>query len=173
MLLWRRWGRGFRSCRVQQWFNGEMASDDSVQPDFNAPRPPRRFVQARPRPLTVWVLFLILFVQGLAVAFSTVAGAVASPPEVLDTAGQIALVVLYVLFGLILVLLGFRIFLGAQGARSPAMVLQLLIVVLSFSFFSSGAGPIGLAFLVPAAVALVLLFIRPTQVWLSEADPQE
>ncbi|EXF25895.1 membrane protein [Nesterenkonia sp. AN1] len=150
-----------------------MSSDDPVQPDFNAPRPPRRFVQARPRPLAVWLIFLILFVQGLAVVFNVIASAVASPPQVLDAAGQIALVVLYVLFGLILVVLGFRIFLGAQGARTPAMVLQLLIVVLSFSFFSSGAVPIGLAFLVPAAVALVLLFIRPTQVWLSETEPQD
>ncbi|MGJ9373970.1 hypothetical protein [Nesterenkonia sp. CF4.4] len=150
-----------------------MASDDSVQPDFNAPRPPRRFVQARPRPLGVWVLFLVHFVQGLAVVFSTIAGAVTSPPQVLDTAGQIALVVLYVLFGLVLVLLGFRIFLGAQGARTPAMVLQLLIVVLSFSFLSGGAVPLGLAFMLPAAVSLVLLFIRPTQVWLSEADPRD
>lgn len=150
-----------------------MAPADSVQPDFNAPRPPRRFVQARPRPLAVWALFLILFVQGLAVAFNAIASAVASPPQVLDAAGQIALVVLYVLFGLVLVLLGFRIFLGAQGARTPAMVLQLLIVVLSFSFFSGGISLIGLAFLLPAALALVLLFIRPTQVWLSEADPQD
>lgn len=106
-------------------------------------------------------------------AFNAIASAVAAPPQVLDTAGHIALVVLYVLFGLVLVLLGFRIFLGAQGARTPAMVLQLLIVVLSFSFFSGGASLIGLAFLLPAALALVLLFIRPTQVWLSEADPQE
>jgi len=158
---------------LAQWFNGVMAPRDPVQPDFNAPQPPRRFVQARPRPLSVWVIFLILFVQGLAVIFSTISGAVASPAQVLDGVGQVALVVVYVLFGLVMVLLGFRIFLGAQGARTPALVVELLIVVLSFSFFSGGAAPVGLAFLVPAAVALVLLFIRPTQIWLSEADPQD
>ncbi|MGJ9424769.1 hypothetical protein ACHABX_02860 [Nesterenkonia halotolerans] len=150
-----------------------MAPGDSVTPDFNAPRPPRRFTQARPRPVAVWVLFLILFIQGMALAFNAVASALTSQAQVLDAAGAIALVVLYVLFGLVLVLLGFRIFLGAQGARTPAMVVELLIVVLSFSFFSGGLPAVGVAFVLPAAVALVLLFIRPTQVWLSEADPQD
>ncbi len=76
---------------------------------------------------------------------------------------------LYALFGVVLVILGFRLFMGAAGARTPAMVLQLMIVVLSFSFLSGGALTVGVTFLVPAAAALLLLFVRPTQEWLERA----
>lgn len=96
----------------------------------------------------------------------TLASVIGAQALVLDAAGTIALVVLYLLSGLVLVLLGFRIFLGAAGARTPSMVLQLLVVVLSFSFFAGGAFGVGMLFLVPAATALILLFVRPTQAWL-------
>lgn len=139
---------------------------DSPAPDFNAPQGPRRFTQARPRPWTVWVIFLVLFMQGFALIINTVASAVLSEGAVMSAAGQIALLVLYLLFGAILILLGFRIFMGAAGARTPTLVLQLMIVVLSFSFFTGGLWPVGVLFLVPAAVALVLAFVRPTQQWL-------
>ncbi|WP_022871876.1 hypothetical protein [Nesterenkonia alba] len=126
------------------------------------------------RPFSVWLLYLIHFVQGAAVIFATVSEVLLSDAEVLDTAGQIALLVLYLLAGVVLILLGFRLFLGSAAARTPAMVLQLLMVVLSFSFFAGGVWVVGLTFLVPAAVALVLLFIRPTQQWLEgTAEPDQ
>ncbi|MDZ5076241.1 hypothetical protein [Nesterenkonia sp. HG001] len=139
---------------------------DSPQPDFNAPQGPRRFTQARPRPWPVWVIFLILLMQGLALGINTVASFVVSESAVLDTVGMIAMLVLYLLFGAILILLGFRIFMGAAGARTPAMVLQLLIVVLSFSFFAGGLWQVGLLFVVPAALAMLLAFVQPTRDWL-------
>lgn len=147
-----------------------MPEKDSPQPDFNAPQGPRRFTQARPRPWPVWLIFLILLMQGLAVGFSSVAQFVASEPEQLDTVGYIAMLVLYLLLAAVLILLGFRLFMGAPGARTPAMVLQLMIVVLSFSFFASGVWQVGALFLVPAAVALVLAFVGPTQAWLAAGD---
>lgn len=116
------------------------------------------------------MIYVILFFQGAAIIFGSISTVVGEDAQVLDTAGTIALTVLYVLSGVVLVLLGFRIFLGSASARTPAMVLQLLIVILSFSFFAGGAPIIGLIFLVPAAVALVLLFIRPTQRWLEQAQ---
>lgn len=148
-----------------------MARDDSenLQPDFHAPQKPRPFTQARPRPVPVWIVFLILLVQGTAVLWYTVASALASEDPLLDAVGVAALVVLYALFGVVLVILGFRLFMGAAGARTPAMVLQLMIVVLSFSFLSGGALTVGVTFLVPAAAALLLLFVRPTQEWLERA----
>lgn len=144
---------------------------DSVQPDFNAPRRRHRFTLARPRPVSVWFVFLILFMQGFAVLFFTAADLVVSGSEVLDAVGTVALMVLYMLFGAVLIVLGFRLFLGAVGARTPAMLLQLMMVVLSFSFFSGGLTVIGMTFLIPAAVALVLLFVPSTQAWLAAPDP--
>jgi hypothetical protein len=123
-----------------------------------------------PRPTSVWIVYLILFCQGAAIIGGTVITTLSSDAQVLDTAGTVALTVLYILSGAVLVLLGFRIFLGSATARTPAMVLQLLIVVLSFSFFAGGALTTGLVFVVPAGTALVLLFIKPTAEWL-EAGP--
>ncbi|GAA1813530.1 hypothetical protein [Nesterenkonia flava] len=124
------------------------------------------------RPASVWALYVILFLQGAAVVGFTVAETLMSQAEVLDAAGQIAMMVLFVLAGVILILLGFRIFMGSAAARTPSMVLQLLIVVLSFPFLIGGAWLLGLIFLVPAAAALVLLFVRPTQMWLEKtAEP--
>lgn len=118
------------------------------------------------RPGSIWAVYLIMFLQGAAVVMSTIISTVTERAEVLDAVGQIALVVLFILSGIVLILLGFQIFLGNAGARTPSMVLQLLLVVLSFSFFGGGNILMGLAFLMPAAIALVLLFIRPTQQWL-------
>lgn len=119
-----------------------------------------------PRPVPVWVIYVVMFLQGAAVIFGTLASVFTEDAQVLDTAGTVALSVLFLLSGVILVLLGFQIFQGSPAARTPAMVLQLLLVVLSFSFFSGGAVGTGLIFLLPAALALVLLFIKPTQEWL-------
>ncbi|TLP73268.1 hypothetical protein [Nesterenkonia sphaerica] len=124
-----------------------------------------------PRPTSVWVVYVILFCQGAAIIGGTLVTALSSDAQVLDAAGTIALTVLYLLSGAVLVLLGFRIFLGSATARTPAMVLQLLMVVLSFSFFAGGALSTGLIFLVPAGTALVLLFIKPTAEWLEAGQP--
>lgn len=118
------------------------------------------------RPATVWSIFVILVLQGGAVILTTVGSMIDSPAQVLDAAGQIALVVLYILIAVVLILLGFRLLAGSAAARTPAMVLQLLIVVLSFSFFAGGAPLMGLVFLLPAGTVLVLLFLTPTQQWL-------
>lgn len=118
------------------------------------------------RPVSVWIIYLVLFLQGSVIILGTVAEVVLSDAEVLDTAGVIAMLVLFVLTGAVLILLGFRILWGAAGARTPVMVLQLLMVVISFSFFAGSQPLVGLAVLVPAAAALVLLFIHPTQQWL-------
>lgn len=152
------------------WLNGAMAtgSGEDLTPDFNRPQQPRRFTQARPRPVAVWVLFLILFVQGVAVLWTTVGSVVAGEAEVLDAVGQIMLIGLYVAVGILLIVLGFRLFLGHPGARTPTVLAQFMIVVLSFSFFAGGAPLVGMLFLVPAATALLLAFIRPTQKWLDQ-----
>lgn len=120
------------------------------------------------RPLSVWSISLILLLQGGAVLLTTISQALASQAQVLDAAGQIALVVLYLLGAIVLILLGFRMWVGSSAARTPTLVIQLLIVVLSFSFFAGGDPLAGALFLVPAAAALVLLFVGSTQRWLSQ-----
>ncbi|WP_157983964.1 hypothetical protein [Nesterenkonia muleiensis] len=119
-----------------------------------------------PRPASVWVVYVIMFFQGAAIILGSLAAVIGAEAQVLDAAGTLALTVLYVLSGVVLVLLGFRVFLGSPSARTPAMVLELLMVVLSFSFFAGGALLMGLIFLVPAGTALVLLFVRSTVQWL-------
>lgn len=144
-----------------------MARDsENLQPDFHGPQKRRPFTQARPRPVPVWIIFLVLFVQGVAVLWYTVGSALTSEGALLDTVGVVALVVLYALLGAVLMILGFRIFMGAGGARTPAMVLQFMVVVISFSFLSGGAVGVGLTLMLPAAATLVLLFVRSTQEWL-------
>lgn len=145
-------------------------SGDDLTPDFNAPQQPRRFSRARPRPVAVWILFLILFMQGVAVLWSTVGSVLVGEAEVLDAVGQTMLIGLYLGVGVLLVVLGFRLFLGHAGARTPTVLAQFMIVVLSFSFFAGGAVLVGLLFLVPAAVGLLLAFVRPTQQWLEQDE---
>lgn len=134
---------------------------------------------SRPRrPLPVLFIYLILFLQGGLIILGAVAEVLLSEAAVLDAAGVIALLVLMVLTGVILILLGFQIFRGSAAARTPAMVLQLMIVILSASLLFSGGLSLGAAsiVLVPAAAALIMLFIRPTQEWLegtAEPDPQD
>lgn len=118
------------------------------------------------RPLAIWIVYLILFLQGAAVILFILGSLLTSEATVLDTAGQVALVVLYLLAGVVLIILGFRIFLGASGARTPVMVLQLLLVILSISFFTGGTPLVGVIFLVPSATVLVLLFAPAAQNWL-------
>lgn len=121
------------------------------------------------RPTSIWVVYVILFLQGSAVILASIGEVVLTGfGEYLDAAGNIALLVLILLAGVVLIMLAFRLFMGSSAARTPAMVLQLLLVVLSFNFFAGGATTMGLAFLVPAAVALLLLFVRPTQQWLEQ-----
>lgn len=118
------------------------------------------------RPPAVWSIWLILLLQGTAVILTTVSEMISQQAQLLDVAGQVAMLVLYVLAGAVLILLGFRLLAGSAGARTPTLVLQLLIVVLSFNFFAGGAPLVGVTFLVPAGTVLVLLFVGPTQQWL-------
>lgn len=118
------------------------------------------------RPPTVWSIWLILLLQGAAVILSTVVEMISGQAQQLDVAGQVAMLVLYLLAGAVLILLGFRLLAGSAAASTPTMVLQLLIVVLSFNFFAGGAPLVGAAFLVPAGTVLVMLFLGPTQRWL-------
>lgn len=124
------------------------------------------------RPATVWSIWLILLLQGAAVILSIIGEMISEQAQQLDVAGQVAMLVLYLLAGAVLILLGFRILAGSAGARTPTMVLQLLIVVLSFNFFAGGAPLVGAAFLVPAGAVLVMLFLGPTQQWLG-GGPRE
>lgn len=122
------------------------------------------------RPAAVWSIWLILLLQGTAVILTTVGEMAAGQAEELDVAGLLAMLVLYLLAGAVLILLGFRLLAGSAGARTPALVLQLLIVVLSFNFFAGGAPLVGAAFLLPAGTVLVLLFLAPTQQWLGSGQ---
>lgn len=121
------------------------------------------------RPITVWIIYLVLFLQGSAVILFTVGEVVASEAAVLGAVGQVVLLILYIFAGVVLILLAFQLFLGRSGARTPTLVLQLCIVVLSFSFFAASLPLIALALLLPAGTVMVLLFLRPTNAWLERA----
>lgn len=143
-----------------------MASEDSIQPDVHAAGRPRPFTRARARPVTVWLLFLILFVQGTATAFTALGSFFGSESAVLDAVGAAVMLVVYLLAAVALVLLGFGLFQGAPAARTPAMVIELLLVIVAVSYLVQGVLVVGLLLMLPAAAALVLGYVGPTQGWL-------
>ncbi|THJ65966.1 hypothetical protein E8P82_09995 [Arthrobacter echini] len=114
------------------------------------------------RPPGVLVIAGVLTVQAvalmvLAVRFVlTIFGA-----NPLSVGGSVFMTVLLILVAAGLVTLAHRLSLGFRWPRSPALVVQVFLVILSFPYFSSGNPLFGVLLLVPAAVVIVVLFSKP------------
>ncbi|WP_294565700.1 hypothetical protein [uncultured Arthrobacter sp.] len=81
--------------------------------------------------------------------------------DLVSVGGTVFLAVFLILLAIWLVVLARALWRGFRWPRSAALVIQLFLVILSVSFFSSGSVVIGLAMLVPGAVVLIALFTRP------------
>lgn len=114
----------------------------------------------RPRPPVVWVLTGILTGQALAVLGAAVAAFLAVGAGALGMGAQVFLAVLYVLAAVWIGATGLGLWAGRPWTRAALVVIELFAVILSVSFFSGGNVATGLAFLLPAAGALLLMFTR-------------
>lgn len=120
-------------------------------------------------PLVVTAV-LVLLAQAIAVLWTAVGFArELGTGELLNLGGQIFLVVLVALGGIWLIAVAVGLWRGGAWSRSAATVVELFAVILSVSFFSAGNWVGGAAFLVPAAVVMVLLFSVPVGRHLSGA----
>jgi hypothetical protein len=122
---------------------------------------PPRSPHAPGRPPAVWVVSLVLLLQGIALlgfAAWSAYGMLAVAPSSLGAAAFLTLLLL-ILGGWALAV-GHFLFRGYRWTRSAAVVIQLLAVVLAMPALTSGAALAGVAVVVPAGLALVLLFSR-------------
>jgi hypothetical protein len=139
--------------------------DDSV-PDGSAPDPRRIPQQPRPRALTLLAAVLLLEALGMVVVTVLLALEIATDaPVSAKAAGIGSAIALAVCSALAAVLLGAvarSTLRGAKWIRPAAFVWQILQVFVGLSAFTgAGSQPgLGLLLIVPAAVALVLLFTK-------------
>ncbi|RJU02938.1 hypothetical protein D6T65_02165 [Arthrobacter frigidicola] len=89
--------------------------------------------------------------------------------DLVSVGGTVFLAVFLILLAIWLGVLARALWRGFRWPRSAALVIQLFLVILSVSFFSSGSVVIGLAMLVPGAVVLIALFTRPVLNYTSRA----
>ena len=113
-------------------------------------------------PRAVLLIVAVLLVQALGLA--VLAGwyiydlIVAEP---LSRGGAVFMAVLLLLLAGWMSVLGSALLRGYRWPRSAVLVFQLLMVILSISYFSNGALAGGLVMLLPGAVVLVALFTKP------------
>lgn len=102
----------------------------------------------------------ILLLQSLAVLVAAAASALAIGAGALGVGAQVFLTVLFVLAGVWIGAAGLGLWAGRAWTRAAVVVIELFAVILSISFFTAGNVLFGLAFLLPAAAALLLMFTR-------------
>ncbi len=79
----------------------------------------------------------------------------------LSVGGSVFMAVLLLLVAAGLSTVARRLAAGFRWARSPALVVQLFLVILAFPFFSAGNPLLGFLLLVPAGAVIVTLFSKP------------
>lgn len=118
-------------------------------------------VQQPARPGGVLVIAGILALESVALGVLAVASILtiftAAP---LSVGASVFMAVLLLMVAGGLSVLAVRLTAGFRWPRSPALVVQLFLVILSFPYFSSGSPRVGFLLMVPAAVVIVLLFSR-------------
>lgn len=85
----------------------------------------------------------------------------------LNLGAQVFLVLLMAAAGIWIGSVGLGLWHGRPWVRAATVVIELFAVILSISFFSAGNLTAGALFLVPAAVALVLMFSRQVAAYLA------
>jgi hypothetical protein len=120
-----------------------------------------------PRPPAVMVVSLVLLLQGLAVLGVALGFGLQVGTGSLNLGAQVFLVALLAAAGLWIGAVGLGLWRGRPWVRAATVVIELFAVILSISFFSGGNALMGALFLVPAAVALVLMFSRQVASYLA------
>lgn len=119
------------------------------------------------RPPAVVAVTVLLSLQALAVLSVAVSYGLQVGTGYLNLGAQIFLVVLLAGAGVWIAAVASGMWRGRPWVRAATVVIEMFAVILSVSFFSAGNALVGLAFLVPAAVALMLMFSRQVAVFLA------
>ena len=131
-----------------------------------------------PRPLSISLAAVLVGLQGLGVLGLTVwtefqffaHGQAQMPISV-----QIAMLSIYFIFAALYLLVAFSMFRGKGWTRSAAVAIELLVVILAFSFFGSGnplAITVGTVMLVSGAVVIGSLFSQSAARFLGKDGQQ-
>ncbi|WDF32411.1 hypothetical protein PTW37_11080 [Arthrobacter agilis] len=113
-------------------------------------------------PFGVIVIALVLVLEAVALVVLAVASLVTVfTAEPVSVGGSVFLTVLLLAVAAGLSTVAARLLQGFRWPRSPALVIQLFLVILSFPYFSAGDPILGFVLMVPAAAVIVLLFSRP------------
>jgi len=120
-----------------------------------------------PRPPAVVVVALVLLLQGLGVLAAAAGFGLQIGTGSLNLGAQVFLVVLTAAAGLWIGTVGLGLWRGRPWVRAATVVIEMFAVILSISFFSAGNVLMGMLFLLPAAVALVLMFSRKVASYLA------
>jgi uncharacterized protein involved in cysteine biosynthesis len=110
---------------------------------------------------------LVLLLQGLGVLAVAIGFGRQVGTGSLGLGAQVFLVALLAAAGLWIGAVGLGLWRGRPWVRAATVVIELFAVILSISFFSGGNALMGALFLVPAAVALVLMFSRQVASYLA------
>ncbi|BBE23331.1 hypothetical protein MN0502_22140 [Arthrobacter sp. MN05-02] len=125
-----------------------MATDPAPHPSY------------RPRGVVLIAAILVLEAIALLVLAAGSLGTVFAADPV-SVGGSVFMAVLLLLVAAGLAVMARKLVAGFRWPRSPALVVQLFLVILAFPYFSSGNPLIGLALMVPAAAVIVTLFSKP------------
>ncbi len=120
-----------------------------------------------PRPPAVVAVSLVLLLQALGVLAAATGFGLQIGTGALNLGAQVFLVALMAAGGLWIGAVGLGLWRGRPWVRAATVVIELFAVILSISFFSAGNALMGVVFLVPAAVALVLMFSRQVAAYLA------
>lgn len=126
--------------------------------------------EERKRPWTVMVTVGIVALEAVAVLYGAITFAMQlGEPGVLTMPGKIFLIVLMLAGAVFAATVAGKHLIGRAWTRSAVVVWQLFQIVISGQYITGGSLPFGLFLLIPAAVALVLVFSPATRLYL-EAD---
>lgn len=120
-----------------------------------------------PRPPAVVAVSLVLLLQALGVLAAAAGFGLQVGTGSLNLGGQVFLIVLMAAAGAWIGAVGLGLWRGRPWVRAATVVIEMFAVILSISFFSAGNALMGVLFLLPAAVALVLMFSRQVASYLA------
>ncbi|AXR73182.1 hypothetical protein DCC27_001375 [Auritidibacter sp. NML130574] len=120
----------------------------------------------------VWLLSLIVGCQGLVLTVSAVLAVLNIGDGTLGLGAELFLAFLLAVGAIWLIVAAYGVVKGKAWTRAAVMVIELFAIVLSFNYFSTADWWYGIAFLVPAAVALVILFSPAVNAHITRREPE-
>lgn len=142
-----------------------------VNPSDPSPEPGSGPVPAAERPRGIVVIALIVAAEATAllVAAAWYCYELLTGAPVLSFAGAIFTLGLLLAFSAWLYAVALFLFRGRRWTRAAALVAQLFVLTIAFPTLTAGVVPAGIAMLVPAVTALVLLFDKRVISYASQA----